>query len=347
MNTTNWLAMISQRAYRSIAIELVHLERIRAVVSVEALGSEPEGTILGSPELELEYSMSPRSGCSVYGFYQYRAGRPAIIVVHPSLAEDRDNFTLVHEYGHHVQRHHEPWADALYALTPADRAKVEERVADAFAAEVLIPAAETFESRWLSASFLAQVHEGVRASRSAVAMRAIEIAPSTDSATVVVCDSEGVVIFARSLGDDVFAPARGVAQPGLANLFSAAANSDGHASGPLVGGLRAGSNWIQEDVQVDLALDHSGFFAFAILRPTQRFGRVQEWTQDEVECANGACELVFTVDASILICPTCGDPKCPACRSCSCELAAAPTCPECWVELSVAEQNGTLQHECL
>ena len=177
-------------------------------------------------------------------------------------------------------------------------------------------------------------------------MRAIEIAPANDNATVVVCDSEGVVIFARATGDDVFTPARGVVQPGLAALFARAQQSDGAVSSDVREGLSSGSNWIQSDIQGDLAIDYSGMYGFVVLRSNQKYGRIQIWDQSESECANPACELVFTVDESVVICRLCKEPRCPSCATCSCEPVAAAVCTNCFFELSVAEQAGELVHEC-
>lgn len=340
--------LIAQHNYRGIAVELVRLETERGVVSMLDLGDNPEEAVLGSPELSLEYDSSPRAGCSVFGFYRFRIDAPATIVVHPSLTSARDSFTIVHEYGHHVQRQHGSWANLLYSLPTGSRSKIEERVADAFAAEVLIPADTlSFDSGPLNARTLSSVHRSVRASRSAIAMRAVEVAPSNENGTVLVCDSDGVVIFARAAGDDVFTPARGQSQPGLARLYEAAARSGGHYSSEVRGGLRAGSNWIQEDLQGDAALDYSGIYAFVILRSTQVYGREQTWELQEAECSNPACEFVFTVDASVVMCPRCQEPQCPSCSTCTCEPSSTLTCTNCWVALSVAEQAGVVEHECI
>lgn len=347
-SANDFAARIQQRNYRAIATELVRLEDERGILSIAALGEDPEDTVAASPELSLEYDISPKAGCSVFGYYQPRAGMPAAIVISAAATADRDRFTIVHEYGHHVQRHHPTWADALYTLPTAKRSKVEERVADAFAAEVLIPAdVGDLESSWLDARVLVKVHESVRASRSAVAMRAVEIAPVNETGTVVVCDINGTVIFARAANDDVFTPMRGVAQPGLATLFAAANQSGGQATGAIGEGLRASSNWIQEDLQGDLAIDYSGMYAFVVIRSSQKYGREQAWSQDEVECANPACELVFVVDADAEICPTCKEARCRDCKTCACEKSATATCPNCTMKLSVAEQAGVIEHVCL
>lgn len=347
LDPTQLHELIDHRNHRAIAAELVSLESLRGVVSMADLGEFPDDVVISSPELELEYDSSPRAGCSVYGYYKYRIGAPAVIFVHPAHSVARDSFTIVHEYGHHVQRQHAAWANILFAIPRAAAQKLEERVADAFAAEVLIPAdLVSADSTWLNARVLSEVHQNVRASRSAVAMRAVEIAPANDNATVVVCDNEGVVIFARAAGDDVFTPARGIVQPGLAALFARAQQSDGAVSSDVREGLSSGSNWIQGDIQGELAIDYSGMYGFVVLRSNQKYGRIQTWDQSESECANPACELVFTVDELVIICRLCKEPRCPSCATCSCEPAAAAVCTDCFFELSVAEQAGELMHEC-
>jgi hypothetical protein len=177
-------------------------------------------------------------------------------------------------------------------------------------------------------------------------MRAVEIAPSNDSATVVVCERDGTVIFSRSAGDDVFSPAKGLVQPDLAKLITNASNGDGFARGPLTDGLRAVSGWVQTELVAEVAADYSGFYAFSVIRSAQKYGRTPTWEQMEVECPNPACENVYVVDASVSMCDVCGDSKCPHCSTCACEPRATAICDNCFMALSVAEQSGILQHEC-
>jgi len=339
--------LIAQRKFRDIATELVRLEDARGAVSMKALGESPEEAVSESNELELEFTTSPHAGCSVFGYYKYRPNQTSIIFVHPSNTLARDNFTIAHEYGHHVQRQHEAWANVLYSLQARERQFVDERTADAFAAAVLIPAElVTPESAWLTSRTIASVHENVLASRSAVAARILEIASPDDFATVIVCGSDGTVIFARTNGDEVFTPARGVVQTGLATLFSSAQSADGHAQRELSDGLKASSGWVQDDVVGDLSIDHTGEYAFVVLRSAQKFGRKPKWSTSEIECSSLACESVFKVDESIEFCAECHEPKCPNCSSCACEPQLTSTCLNCFVQLSVAEQSGVIEHVC-
>lgn len=332
--------------YWRIASELVRLEESRGVIDLAALSDDPEGALSGNSEVQVEYDTAPKPGCSVYGYYRPRSGAPALILVHPALSSERDNFTIVHEVGHHVQRQHRAWANVRFAISGAAGDHLEERVADAFAAEVLIPVDADADGTWLDARVLAQVHGRVRASRSAVAMRAVEIAPEGESAAVVVADRNGLVTFARASGDDVYAPARGSVQPGIAALIQTAFAGDGYAAGALTDGVRFGSGWAQQDLRAEAALDGSWNHAFVVIRPDQRFGRTRVWEQAEAECPSEACGTVFVIDAGLDICPKCSTPKCPECRSCACEPELTPTCNRCFTLYSIAERANPALHEC-
>ncbi len=340
-----FLALIQRRRYRDIAISILALERDRGVFDLQALVDDPEGELEGNSELQIEYDLSPKAGCSVFGYYRFQRHAPSLIVVHPSMTSARDRFTILHEFGHHVQRQHLPWAQLRYAVQGAAGTKLEERVADAIAAELLLPSDLAIAG--LDARQLSDVHGRSRASRSAVAMRAIEVAPDTDSFLVMVLERDGSVLFSRAAGDEVFAPAKGVPQPDFAGLIDAAIAAGGAFSGPLPDGLRAASGWIQGDLNADLAADYSGMYFFAVVRPAQKFGRVPEWTIEEAECTSPACELVFAVGPDVERCPNCEGPRCPNCNSCFCERPVGAICQRCFTALSLAEQSGQLEHECL
>lgn len=119
-------------------------------------------------------------GCSVFGYYEHRTHEPSVIHVHPSATFARDSFTILHELGHHVQRQHADWMDVRFEVSRTLGTLWEERVADAFAAELLMPK-DIFgsDTSILSARSLSDMHSRTLASRAAVAMRALELAPRT------------------------------------------------------------------------------------------------------------------------------------------------------------------------
>lgn len=78
----------------------------------------------------------PGDGCSVEGLYQ-EATRS--ITVQQASSHRRTRFTAIHEFGHDRARHDGDVARHLAALQGNASRRAEERVADAFAAAVLIP----------------------------------------------------------------------------------------------------------------------------------------------------------------------------------------------------------------
>ena len=346
MNSGIFNEQLALGKYRAIARLLIDLERIRGMFDFELLATDTENALASSSEISVEFDPSPRAGCSVFGYYQAIPSGQSRIVVHPSHTSARDRFTILHELGHHVQRQHLEWAALRHSLAGRAGDRLEERVADAFAAEVLIPSDDELETSTLSASSLSEVHSQSRASRSAVAMRAIEIAPESENAVVIVCDIDGIVIFARGTGDDVFTPARGLAQPSLLPMLSKAAAGTGRFTGELSQGLQTLSGWSQGELAAEIALDQSGEYAFVILRPMQRFGRKQVWTQSNYVCSSEACGEHFVRDETVVMCNRCKGPKCPACSGCSCEVELGKVCTKCFLGLSKAEQSGDVEHVC-
>ena len=197
---------------REIAVVLVELERERGVVSFSELSDDPFAALETQNEFAVEYTDVAPDGCSVFGYYR---ASPPTIYVHPSVMGERDNFTLLHEYGHHVQRQHMQWADLWLSLPDWESARVNEAVADSFAAEVLMPEDRMpFSAGPLHARAIRDAHSGSRASRQALVMRAVELAPGSERAVVAITDLDGRVTFARSTCDEP-APRRGAIQPGL------------------------------------------------------------------------------------------------------------------------------------
>lgn len=340
-------AWAKNKQFRQIAVELIRLERERLDFDLATLSDDPESGLIEHPEITVQYDSLPPAGCSVFGYYEHRTNEPSVIHVHPSATLARDSFTILHELGHHVQRHHSDWMDVRFQVPIPVGSLWEERVADAFAAELLMPA-ETFEPDMsvLSARSLSDMHSKTLASRAAVAMRALELAPKNTQVTLVVADAEGVVSFAQSTSEDVFRPARGHRQPSIASLVTTAQESDGFAEGEIAG-LDALSGWRQSELKVDLALDHTRTYAFAVIRPARRYGNRTVWERREHDCPNAACASQFAVDETVETCAKCGDPKCPDCRTCSCEPSQTSNCPDCFIQYSAAEERDPRLHECL
>jgi hypothetical protein len=328
--------------YRGIAGELVQLELERAAVSITDLCNDPFRALESQSDLAVEYSDALPDDCSVFGYYR---PSPATIYVHQSLSFERDNFTILHEFGHHVQRQHLEWADLWLALPDREGDRVNEKVADSFAAEILLPEHSVpFSLGTLQAKSIRDGHTRSCASRQALVMRAVELSPDDERSVVAVSDLEGRVTFSLSTCDEP-SPRRGAVQPGLKSLILEAQQNDGWARGRLDGGIVAASGWAREDMVAEVAIDVSKRYAFVVIQPESRYA-LPRWERVTHECLNPVCEAVFESSDALSICGRCGQPKCPQCGVCACEPAEARRCPDCNLELSVAEMSGVTKHEC-
>ncbi|SKH60394.1 putative Zn peptidase [Mycobacteroides abscessus subsp. massiliense] len=327
---------------RAIAIELVELERSRGAVSISELSTDPFAALEDSDEVTLVYNSTSPEGCSVSGYYR---PTPPTIFVHAALSSERDNFTVLHEYGHHVQRVHLEWADVWLSLPDAAGATINEAVADAFAVEVLMPLDRApLDAGPLRAQTIRDAYSRCPASRQALLMRAVQLAPPDERAVAVISELDGRVMFALSTCDEP-RPRRGAVQAGLTELIAEATHSGGVANGPLREGLCAASGWNREDLVAEVAIDTEGRYAFAVIRPQTRY-QFQRWQKVTHECFNEACGANFDADESLENCHICRVPKCPTCGQCACERPANSRCPNCYLELSSAEQIGAVEHEC-
>lgn len=340
-------ALLAQHDYRSIALELLQRETDRGAVDTEALATAPESALHNHPEVELEYTLTPAPGCSVFGVYRHRPSAKAVILVHPSLTEMRDNFTILHEYGHHVQRQYPDWVDLRYQLSSRSGDLVEELVSDAFAAEALLPVDRASLFRLDSAESLRDYHSQSRASRAAIAMRSVTLSVANTAFVAAVIDLDGRVNFARSNDDNLFAPARGLAQPALATLARRALRSELQTSrGPLAGGLLTTTGLTRNDLLADVALDHTAPYAFVVLRSENAYGHQPHWAASVVDCGDVSCGIEFEAQSSPGQCRTCLTFRCPECGHCDCAQRAASYCPDCTLEYSSVEAADPSQHEC-
>ncbi|MFI6675242.1 ImmA/IrrE family metallo-endopeptidase [Kribbella sp. NPDC050470] len=338
----NFAGWLRQGDFRSIAQALVELERQRGVLDLAAFRDDPIAALSRLPELSVELDDRPPAGCSVSGFYR---PDPPTIVVHPSVSNRRDNFTVLHEYGHHTQRQHLDWLSVWMNLGDNDGRRVNEIVSDTFASEILLPADSlTLGTGRLSATHIRDAYENSQASRQATVMRAAQLAAPDERVVIVITTPDGTVTFARSPSSDVM-PRRGAIQPDLARLMTEALASNGYARGRLVDGVQTTSGWTQHGLIAEVAVDQLGRYGFVVITRESRFGP-EQWDRAEFDCPNAACAETFVLDESVQRCPDCKDPRCSSCGACSCDEETVQACPRCFLQLSVAETSGAVAHEC-
>jgi Predicted Zn peptidase len=273
-------------------------------------------------------------------------GATRTIRYNESNSSERDAFTVLHEFGHHLQRSTIEWAFPVLAkLDEFNRRLLEESVCDELASRILIDddllasAGTTIDS-----GYLARVYKRSGASRRATVVRVH--GASDEKMLFAIVDANGVVSFSTSTADDLPMLPAGSVQPDFARLFAEAAPTASTATGTSRDGLRYSTGNSRADLNLSLTVDRSGLYAFVTATPTYEFGQ-QMWQAEERVCSSEACGEVFIWTAETDVCLKCGEPKCPECgRGCGCEAERVDTCQKCWSELSLADiQAGRFIHE--
>lgn len=298
------------------------------------LFQDPLETLENHTGIALKFVSSSPSGCSVSGYYR---PTPPTLHVHRSNSSRRDNFTALHELGHHLQQTDRSWAmDVLSELTDRERELLEEAVSDALASDILLPkdlVAEHLGSGLVTAKGIAALYGATVASRQACCIAAARHGVG-DKALISLSDLDGKVVLSLSTAESLYRLPRGLVQPDLSRLIRKACDGQLTAVGTAQAGLVYSTTNRRYDIKFDVALDIEGRWAFSVARPEQEYGN-QNWGKAVQHCPAPACEAIFEVDGATARC-RCGDYKCPECGSCSCE-SSLPVCTECWTELSVAD----------
>jgi Zn-dependent peptidase ImmA (M78 family) len=339
---TDTRAWLTRENVLTAAVYLVEAAEAVSELPVTALRDDPIRAIDEFPNILLRYSDNTiTTSCQFHGRYTFR---PPTIYVTRSSNRARDNFTVLHEYGHHLQKHSAEWVyQVLTKLKPFDRALLEENVANAFASLVLVPDAlllANFKGT-VTAEHLASVHAASSASRHVVLRRAIELADGPTC--LVVTDTAGKVRAAESNSEELYQPPKNSHQPDLERL-SGEAGYGATGRGYTRQGLQYSTGTARSDLQIETHSDNTGVYYFHVLTPTYRFG-TQQWDEEDVECSNAACERTFRAYPSRRH-ETCGGFRCPDCNQCACERRPAAVCLRCFTELSTAEvAAGKREHD--
>lgn len=308
--------------------------KIKADAQLSELAEDPTGTLENHSGVSLRYVASAPAGCSVSGYYR---PSPPTLSIHRSNSRERDNFTAVHELGHHLQQTDKAWAlGVLSELSDHERNRLEEAVADALAIDVLLPA-ELLDTHLgddpLTAEGIASLYGAAAASRQACCIAAAQHS-SSEKALIILSDWTGKVSLSVSTNESIYRVPHGIVQPDIARLIREAGEGPLTAAGAAKEGLVFSTANRRYDIKFDVALDVDGMWAFSVARPETRYGD-QRWGTGVQQCVSPSCETIFEVDGSTARCK-CADYKCPECGACSCE-STLPTCTECWTELSLAD----------
>lgn len=307
------------------------------------LRSDPVTVLADCEPLALVFEEALSSDrCGGGGYYR---AEPPTIYLHPTIGR-RDNFTVLHELGHHLQQHHDDWALVLLDLQIDRRRRVEEAVSNEFAAQVLMPITDKDreDAAVHPAEFMAGYYGRVSASRSASLRRARDILHGPSSRWILaVAELDGTVIYSATTYDDAQPPI-GFRQEGFERVAREALDH------PVRQHFREGIEYrtgsVLDDLHIEAAVDHSGRYAFVALRPTSVNGQ-GTMTYPVHECADPGCGATFEPSRSNGKCDLCGCFRCPECRKCACAAASrsALICDMCRMTYSQSEmQSGN--HEC-
>jgi len=313
----------------------------------EALRQDALATVdgWGEPAIRMVVDASTTTDdCSVAGGYRGDTDPPTIIVAR-SASRRRQQFTALHEIGHHIQRNDIELLRTLHAAT--DPEELEEASCDAFAGRVLLPDTVVnplIGPRGPTADDVVTLYSASQASRAACCVRTAE--HLTSPGTVFLLNQDGIVDF--SIGHGMAPPARGSDQSGTPVVAAALrakgtsrrdthiAYRNGSTSDLLYGDCAAIDGWM-----VAIAvLDRAAWQPFAPPRPhTGTLAPSRWWT---CEYCNDDFDSVGSTR-----CDQCGQPTCPA-GHCGCTLHAERTCTECWLtkHRSQFSAAGTVCREC-
>ncbi|WP_030462062.1 ImmA/IrrE family metallo-endopeptidase [Kitasatospora sp. NRRL B-11411] len=251
-------------------------------------------------------------GCSVAGAYD--SGPPPRLSVAAAASLARRDFTALHELGHHLQQNSIPLMDA-FGGQPDGGVLLEDAACDAFAAEILLPAAlveRHMDAKGPDASAITELWQASNASRMAVCVRAAQHLPAPGH--VLLLDRAGRLVFGVSHGlpplprgsrqGDIPIVDRAVAGTGRARGRTRVRYRDGilgrelHADVTPMNGYLVGV----------LVVDSAPWRAFT--PPTPDTGPQAR----EYICAN--CDEEYSSFAPS--CPRCRIPHCPECGHCAC-----------------------------
>lgn len=334
---TDWDALARDAKYEEVAHALI-VEQ--GGLDLHALGADPLAVLDGFDGLVIEVGDPMGERCAGGGYYR---PAPPTIYLHPAIRR-RDNFTLLHEFGHHLQRRHPDWNFALMALHRREAVRVEEEVSNQVAVQILMPwKGEKLDARDVHpADVMAGLYATTSASRSAVVQRVRKLLPDSAKWILVAADVNGRVQHAVSTYTD-FQPAKESLQPGFAALAGEA--QAGRVRRPFSEGLRYRNGSELHEMNAEAVIDHEGRYVFIALTPTARFGSgKQEWPV--FECSSLSCERTFRANMVNRHCKSCEGPVCPHCGRCACEIAAARrVCSECHLEWTAGEIAAG-EHEC-
>jgi hypothetical protein len=313
-------------------------ERLAGVASnLELFRQDPVSAIQDHFDIKVERRQRIDGRCGATGAYYHDK---ALIVVEETLSPARVRFTALHELAHVLGYQDATFQDWIFLLEGEGRLS-EERVADSFAAEVLLPSRlvdDLIPPEGPSASHVLELWRRAKASREAVCVRASQRLTSPGMVAV----AKGSVILFAATRHFTFPVPRNIEQ-GSGSFVERASSRDALRENSVdltvpdaetsnrysADAIRAADGYVFLVLQESCApwiVEHSG---------------VEGGGFFEVDCIE--CDRTrFTLKAA---CLKCGDHPCPD-HGCSCHLdpfndRSARHCERCHIQLPKAAPAAT------
>jgi hypothetical protein len=279
------------------------------------------------PELIVRRVAENQTGarCSVAGAYD--SGPPARISVATSASTARQDFTALHELGHHLQKSSFDLMDAFEQQADGGLL-LEDAACDAFAAEILLPAAlveRHFSPTGPTAGGIVDLWQASGASRMAVCVRSVQhlIAPGH----VLLLGADGRIAFAASHG---LPPLRRGSFQGDIPIIDRARAAGGRSQGLTQVRYRDGI--LGRELYAQTA-PMDGYLIAVLVTDLAPWRSLAPSTLDTgPEASEFICEHCGQEYSSFgPACLSCRIPKCPDCGRCGCAPRVVERqCPGCF-----------------
>lgn len=298
------------------------LERSLARTALSDLASDPVGAVarLGIKVCSLTDSPTTED-CSCDGAYFHY---PTPTIVYAPTKSRRENFTVLHEFGHHLVRNEDDLLSYLADQDDDGGRALEERVCDAFAGRVLIPddlVAATLDGRQPEARDVVQLFSTSEGSREACCVRLSERLASFGYIAILDAGRHEVV-FAAASGSCPYVWRRGSSLPGGHPVWRAAERGNFRGEGEVIweGGRK--DLWLDAVIDGDLVV---AVFAEDRHWPDQGLGllRGASITSAREIAITGDCRHCGARTWGYRACAQCGDVRCRSCGKCGCGASPA------------------------
>jgi hypothetical protein len=330
---------VSRSLARDQAVAMLDAVRNAAPGRADHLARDPLAVLGSLPEVEVRSVSESQAdvGCSVAGAYLEQE-EPPVLAVAASLSVGRRGFTVLHEYGHHLQRTVGSLADRLFEH-PDQGIALEDAACDAFAAMVLLPdelVMAHIGAGGPEADDVVELWRASSASRSAACVSAADALPAPGH--ILLVDPLGSLVFAAS---QRLPPLRRGSHQGHTEVIRQALSSPRHRGkgktrlayrdGILGAELHAQAADMDGYLVVVAVTDKAPWEEFTL--PSRDLGPTgRSWICE-------ACGHEFSSFAPG--CANCRAPHCPECSRCSCPSRVAQRrCENCFLTLPIAMFDG-------